>query len=196
MSYRALRVLAMIAVFAGIGLIFAPFSEPQRVVPPQIDKFLAPESDVPSFSLPDLSGRNVSLKSLEGKTVLINFWATWCAPCVAEMPAMENLYNQLKQDNFEIVAISVDSNSARSNLERFVKDKNISFTILHDPSGEVGRKFGVEGIPESFFVDSKGRFIAFPDPVLGAATVRLVSDRPWDSEDFVASVKNVIEASQ
>ena len=131
MSYKALRVPAMIAVFAGIGLIFVPFTEPQRAVQPQVDKFLAPDSDVPSFSLPDLTGRNVSLKSLEGKTVLINFWATWCAPCVAEMPAMENLYNQLKQDNFEIVAISVDSNSARSNLEKFVKDKNISFTILH-----------------------------------------------------------------
>ncbi len=196
MSYKAVRVLAMIAVFTGIGLIFVPFSDPQPVLRTQTDKFIAPESNVPNFSLSDLSDQTVSLKSLQGKTVLINFWATWCAPCVAEMPAMENLYNKLKQDNFEIVAISVDSKSARSNLEKFVKDKNISFTILHDPSGEVGQKFGVEGIPESFFVDTRGRFIAFPDPVLGAATVRLVSDRPWDSEDFIASVRNVIEASE
>jgi len=195
MSNRAVRVLALVVFFTGLGLFFGP-AVSQRSSSTSLASLsvrLKPGSVPEPFTLNDLSGRSVSLESLKGKTVLINFWATWCVPCVAEMPAMENLYRELKQEDFEIVAISLDNKSSRPTLEKFVEDKEISFTILHDHEGKVGSLFGVEGIPESFFLNSAGEFVAFPDPVLGASTVRLVSDRPWDSKEFVASVKTILE---
>jgi len=104
------------------------------------------------FQLPNLNNQLQALP--EGKVLLVNFWATWCPPCRKEVPSMVKVYNKFKDKGFDIVAISVDR--GRSEVEKFVKDKGMNFTVLHDKNSEVAKKYGVFRYPETFIVDKKG----------------------------------------
>jgi len=90
----------------------------------------------PNFSLPDLEGKKVSLTDFKGKVVLLNIWATWCAPCVEEMPSMEKLYQELKGEDFELLAISVDESGAEA-VKPFLEKLKIGFPVLLDTKGEI-----------------------------------------------------------
>jgi len=110
----------------------------------------------PSFSLQDLNGKLVSLADFKGKVILLNFWASWCAPCKREIPSLIRLYQLRKDRNFEILAVSVDRTSV-SKIVTFVAENQMSFPVLMDPQGEVGNgKYWVRAIPTSFLVDKKG----------------------------------------
>ena len=109
----------------------------------------------PDFSFPGLDGKMVSLSDYRGKVVLVNIWATWCPPCVAEMPSMEKLYNKLKGQNFEILAVSIDAPGLKA-VAPFMKKANLTFPALIDPEGSIRAAYGVTGVPESFIVDKQG----------------------------------------
>ena len=109
----------------------------------------------PNFTLKDLNGRPVSLSDHKGKVVLVNIWATWCPPCVAETPSIDKLYKMLKDENFELMAVSIDENGKNA-VESFMKKKNLSFPVLLDPDGRVAGLYGTTGVPESFIVRKDG----------------------------------------
>ncbi|MCK4224276.1 MAG: TlpA family protein disulfide reductase [candidate division Zixibacteria bacterium] len=109
----------------------------------------------PNFTLPDLGGTQISLGDFKGKVVLLNFWATWCAPCKMEIPSLERLYQLRKDKGFEILAVSVDRTSL-SKVASFVADYQMSFPVLADQRGEVGRRYWAKAIPTSFLLDKKG----------------------------------------
>ncbi len=104
------------------------------------------------FALKDLAGRTVRLADQKGKTVFLNFWASWCPPCREEMPSIERLHRRLKGRDFVILAVSLD----RSDIRSFVEEGKYSFTILLDPQSEVARNYGVTAIPTTFIVDKNG----------------------------------------
>jgi peroxiredoxin len=108
----------------------------------------------PGFDLPRLSGGRLQLASLRGQVVLVNFWATWCAPCVAEMPSLQKLHEALGAHGLAVVGISIDEE--RGELERFVRDHGLTFPVLHDASGAVASAWGVQGYPETFVLDAAG----------------------------------------
>jgi peroxiredoxin len=110
---------------------------------------------VPDFTFPDLGGQEVSLSDHRGKVVLVNIWATWCSPCREEMPSMQRLYDKFKGENFEILAVSIDS-TGREAVAPFVRKLNLAFHALLDPIGDVKPLYGVTGVPESFIVDKEG----------------------------------------
>src|SRR3972149_5892267 len=89
----------------------------------------------PDFVLPDLSGKMVKLSDYRGKVVFLNFWATWCKPCEEEMPSMSVMYEVLKKQNFEILALSVDTEGPDV-VESFAKKYELKFPILHDRKGK------------------------------------------------------------
>jgi thiol-disulfide isomerase/thioredoxin len=93
-----------------------------------------------------------------GQVVLINFWATWCPPCREEMPALERLYRQHKEQGLELVAISIDSDPAV--VSPYVKASKLTFPIALDPKAEVANKYGVRALPSSFVVDRQGTMTA------------------------------------
>ena len=135
----------------------------------------------PAFELPTLAGdRSIALGDLRGRVALVNFWATWCKPCEEEMPAMQRLYEALRGDGFELVAISVDE--SRDDVVGFQERLQVGFPILLDPSQSTSRLYQTTGFPESLLVDAEGRIVE-----------RYVGPREWDHPDYVARVRRLME---
>lgn len=109
----------------------------------------------PDFQLTDTSGAVRSLSAEQGKVVLVNFWATWCPPCKAEMPSMEELYQLKDQDNFEIFAINTDDNGPTI-MPAFLQENPHSFPILFDSEFQARNLYGVSMLPVTFVVDKNG----------------------------------------
>ncbi len=113
----------------------------------------------PDFVLPELSGASTRLSDHRGKVVLVNFWATWCTPCRAEMPSMEKLYQAHRGRGLVILAISGDR-TRRQVVESFVQELGLTFPILLDPGGEVFAQYSVPGLPTSYLLDRQGRIVS------------------------------------
>ena len=107
------------------------------------------------FQLTDLNGTPHSLRQYRGKIVLMNFWATWCKPCTMEMPAMQTIYDKLKDKGFMVLAINELEDEAKVN--EHVKAYGHTFTVLMDRDNKVANQFGVFGLPVSVFIDQQGK---------------------------------------
>ncbi len=118
----------------------------------------------PDFTLTSLDGENVTLSELRGKKVVLNFWATWCSPCKAEMPHMQNYYEQYaKKDNVEIIAVNltkaerdVTVDAKVDSVMTFRDSFNLTFPILLDPKNSAGLDYQILTIPTTYFIDSNG----------------------------------------
>ncbi len=109
----------------------------------------------PDFELEDTEGNLVSLSALRGKVVMVNFWATWCPPCIEEMPSMEKLNEIMGGDDFVMLAVNTEKNG-RSVVPEFLKKTPHSFTILYDDKGVVQKNYGVYKFPESYIIRKDG----------------------------------------
>ncbi len=107
----------------------------------------------PAFTLTNLAGKQVSLADYKGKPLLINIWATWCAPCVAELPELQNLYNHRKDS---LTLLEINYKEPHDTVDAFIKKNEYSMEVLLDEKGDVGRDYQMFGLPTSYFVDSNG----------------------------------------
>ncbi|NQX63980.1 cytochrome c biogenesis protein CcdA [Paenibacillus qinlingensis] len=107
------------------------------------------------FTVTDLHGQRVTLSDLKGKNVYINFWATWCKWCIKEMPDMEKVYHDYKDDN--IVILAVDVGESQDKVSQYLKEHPYSFRIVLDPDKKVTQAYKLRSIPVSIFVDKQGR---------------------------------------
>ncbi|WP_153720638.1 redoxin domain-containing protein [Sporosarcina cascadiensis] len=117
-------------------------------------------SPAPDFTLETLAGETVTLSELKGKKVILNFWATWCPPCKAEMPHMESFYSKLtEEDQVELIAVNVTESEKLgiSEVENFVESYKLSFPIPLDETAQVTHTYGVFSMPTTFMIDTKGR---------------------------------------
>jgi len=105
-------------------------------------------------TLPDLSGKMVSISQFKGRPLIVNFWASWCSPCIAEMPEFEKIYSTWKGKGLEILAINLKE--SKDIAGEFMQKNGYSFRTLLDESGEASEKFQVFGLPTTFFIDDKG----------------------------------------
>ena len=118
----------------------------------------------PDFTAVTLEGEPVSLSDYKGRVVMVNIWATWCAPCREEMPSMQRLYEDFGDTDFEILAVSVDSRigeinstgQAGGDLGQFASDMGLTFPILHDAEALISRIYQTTGVPETFVVGRDG----------------------------------------
>jgi peroxiredoxin len=133
----------------------------------------------PDFTVKRLDGTEVSLASLKGKVVMVNFWATWCPPCRGEMPDIEKLYAKTKGLPFEILAIS--SQESSGTVSGFLKSNKYTFPIYLDSSGSVSRKYGISAIPTTYIIDAEGKMVA-----------RMVGAYDYDSAAFESAIKALI----
>lgn len=110
------------------------------------------------FKLKDLNGREFSLSELKGKRVFLNFWATWCPPCRAEMPEIEQLYQETK--NSDLVIIAVEIGGPLDTVKAFISQNKYNFKVLLDSDKSVAEQYGISSIPTSFFIDKDGYIAA------------------------------------
>jgi len=136
----------------------------------------------PNFTLPGLGGKMVSLSDYKGHVVLINIWATWCPPCVDEMPSMQKLYQALKDENFEILAVSIDALGEKA-VAPFMKKYNLSFPALMDPDGTIKTLYQATGVPESFIIDKDGILIE-----------KIIGPRNWAAPEVVRFFRDLIRS--
>jgi len=141
----------------------------------------------PAYAAVSLDGDTVRLEDLRGRVVLLNVWATWCKPCVKEMPALQRLHQRLHPEGLSVVAVSVDNaalmlGDADGDVRGFVEEYGITFTILLDPESRVESTFRVTGLPMTFVIDREG---VLREKVLGA--------REWDDTGSVASLRTLLE---
>lgn len=108
----------------------------------------------PDFTVTDLEGRAVSLSDFRGQPVMINFWATWCKPCVLEMPMFVSAYERYKDEGFVVLAVNVQEPVA--DVEPFARERGLSMPVVLDEDGHVSTIYRVRGLPSTFFVDAQG----------------------------------------
>jgi len=134
----------------------------------------------PDFALERLAdGASVRLSELRGRVVLVSFWATWCAPCEQEMPALERLYRELREEGFELLAVSVDTDAEA--VRAFQERLGISFPILLDPEQRVAREYQTFRFPESLLVDRDGRVVE-----------RYVGAKEWDAAAYLDRIRRLL----
>ncbi len=146
-------------------------------------------SVAPEFRLASLGGGEVSLSEQRGKVVLVNVWATWCGPCLQEMPSMQRMYQALEGQDFEILAVSVDAPFGENDvlgrpggdLDAFAEDLGLTFPILHDPSGDIMQQYQTTGVPESFLVG--------PD---GIIVKKVAGPTEWDAKENLELVRRLL----
>lgn len=151
-SRAAAAIGAAFLLAAGSALATADFK-----AVPKLEE-MKDRSAAPDFTLSDPAGKKVSLKDYRGKIVFLNFWASWCSPCRAEMPGMDRLYREFKDKGLEMLAVNVKDK--RDDALRFMKELKISYPVAMDPEGEVGLLYGAWGMPTTYLIDRKGQVLA------------------------------------
>ncbi|WP_347332699.1 TlpA family protein disulfide reductase [Marinimicrobium locisalis] len=108
----------------------------------------------PDFTLKSESGENIRLEEQRGKVVMINFWASWCAPCRKEMPLLDELYDRYKDAGFTLFGVNVEQDPEAA--KKFLENVGVSFPILYDPESDVSRTYQVSAMPTTVMVDRDG----------------------------------------
>jgi len=108
----------------------------------------------PDFQLPNLEGQSISLSDFRGEPVLVNFWASWCGPCIYEMPFIQEVYEEWSASG--LVVLAINKGESLSTAKDFMQSGNYSFPVLLDISQDVALEYNIWGIPTTFFIDKDG----------------------------------------
>jgi len=168
-----LIIFSLLCLLSTIAQAATPLSDISVI--PEVSRQSAPD-----FNIENLRGGDTGLADYNGKVVLLNFWATWCMPCRAEMPSMEALSKKYQEQGFVVVGISNDEGS-KKRVETFTKILDLSFPILLDPEGEVNDLYKVSNMPTSFLIDRNGKIIS-----------RIVGSDDWMSQDAIRLVEGLL----
>ncbi len=138
-----------------------------------------PPAATKDFTAPAPGGGQVRLASYRGKVVLLNFWATWCPPCLVEMPAMERLHGRLRDKGFVVLAISLDADEGA--VPPFLKEHGFTFPVGLDSRQRLAALYGVRALPSTFLLDRKGRIVA-----------QALGPREWDGPAALAVIDTLL----
>jgi cytochrome c biogenesis protein CcmG, thiol:disulfide interchange protein DsbE len=133
----------------------------------------------PAFTVTTDSGRNVSLDKFGGKLLVLNFWATWCPPCVEEIPSLDRLQQELGPKGLVVLAVSVDKNDEK--YKRFVQTVKPSFDTVRDPKGTLSVQYGTFKFPETYIINAEGKVVD-----------KLVGPRDWTSAEVFGKLKTML----
>ena len=127
----------------------------------------------------DMEGKAVDLKHLQGRVLVVNFWATWCGPCRDEMPSLQRLREKLDGRSFDVLAVNYGE--SREKVSQFLGRENVVLPVLLDPEMETAKAWGVGGLPMTFLVDAKGR-----------VRYSVFGERDWSGGDSLALVEKLL----
>lgn len=149
------RIFYAVILVAGLAWIFVSAdragTSTAGEIPAPREGFLAPD-----FSLNTPDGATFTLSNLRGQPVLVNLWATWCPPCRAEMPAIQKLYDEYKDQGFVVLAVNMTYQDNPSAVAPFMQNNGLNFPILLEETGKVAEKYELRSLPSSFFIDRNG----------------------------------------
>lgn len=173
------RGLWLLAAFAGIALLWLGRGD---YTPADAGRI------APAYRAPSIDGDTVDLADLRGSVVILNVWATWCRPCVAEMPALQRLHEQLGPDGLSIVAVSVDNaalvmGDPAAAVRSFVREYGITFPVLLDPETRIESAYPVAGLPVTYIIDRDGRI-----------RERVLGPRAWDEPRYTTEFRQLLES--
>jgi len=126
------------------------------------------------FTLPSLNGTRFTLSEHKGKVIFLNFWATWCPPCRAEMPSMEALYQKFKDKEFDMIAVNIQENN--NDVSAFMRQLNLTFPVVMDSRGLVSGMYAIRSIPTTFIIDKRGLVVG-----------RVIGAIDWNSPAVIAA---------
>jgi peroxiredoxin len=132
----------------------------------------------PDFTLPALTQGSLSLHDFGRQVVVLNFWATWCPPCVEETPSLEKFAEQMRLQGVAVMGVSVDQDVAA--LQAFAAEQHLSFPIVRDPSRSVANRYGTFQFPETYIIDQEGR-----------VAEKLIGPMDWQDPRIIAFVKEL-----
>lgn len=174
-------VIGGVFVF-GFAWALRPAIEQQKAAPCKNMRPEARTGAAPDFTVEDLEGNPVSLADLRGKFVVLNFWATWCEPCITEWPQVSLLADRLA-DRDDVVVVAMSINEDKSDIEPFLQQMSLTGTkvkVLWDPTQSVQKLYGTTQIPDTYFIDESGQLVhAF------------INVRPWGTPDALQCLDSV-----
>lgn len=183
------KYIALFVTLFVVGLLFFFehfYEEPISLSDVQVEeKFDEEKSSVgylaPQFTLRNKDGNYVSLESLKGQVVVLNFWATWCVPCRIEMPSFENLYRRYRSEGLTVLAVSLDK-GADQKVRDFAEEYQLSFPVLIDSEGKVEKLYPSISIPFTFVIDKSGRVVA-----------RVDGAKNWESDETFEAIEHLLK---
>ena len=172
-EFRSSRLLCMMLLLVQINLALGEV--PLVAAPP-------PKTQIEGLDLSgtfyDSTGEKIFLTDDKGRVMFLNFWATWCRPCRAEMPAMAELYERFEQDGLSMFAVTEEP---IEHVQSYLSNRRYPFTILHDTNGQLTKRFQVRGLPTTFILDKK-RQVLYSQ--MGGAS--------WDAPDVIELFQNAL----
>jgi DsbE subfamily thiol:disulfide oxidoreductase len=165
MNRNAWRVLSALILAGGLGWAYATRPQSGAAAPAVASTRVG--APAPEIALPMLSGETRTLADLRGQVVILNFWATWCGPCRAEMPALAEIQTQYASRG--VIVIGVNQREDAGSIRRYLDSIGVDFPIALDPTGESNRQYRVLGLPTTYLIDRQG---LIRDAVFGGPMAR------------------------
>ena len=172
----AWRGLAVVVVWALLSPTLSPAAPAGAA---RLDEPSRPVAAL-DFAAMTLDGKSVRMSELKGKVVFLNFWATWCVPCKAEMPAMERVHQELRGQPFRMLAVNLQEEPAA--IRKFVEELGLTFDVVLDPTGEITQSYGVNNLPLTFLIDKRSKIVA-----------RALGERPWHQPSYMSYLRGLLQ---
>jgi len=166
------RILLGLVLVLGVSLAW--------VVKGSLDDHIVRIGDTaPSFTVKTETGRTITPANFGGKLLVLNFWASWCQPCLQEVPSLEVFSRQFAPEGVVVLGVSVDKNE---NLYRqFLKQFPVTFQVARDPSWDIAANYGTFQLPETYIIDSSGKVVQ-----------KVIAAQNWMNPEFVQSIKKML----
>ncbi len=143
------------------------------------DRVIHVGDTAPEFSVQTNAGLTVSRSNFGGRLLVLNFWATWCAPCVREMSSLDQFQKQLKGDGVVVLGINVDEEE--ESYRAFLKRTGLSFLTAHDPAAKISSEFGTYRYPETYLIDARGKVLQ-----------KIIGPTDWADPRMISYVKSLL----
>lgn len=149
------------------------------VVDAMRERIVEAGDSAPNFSITTDTGRTITRSDFGGKLLVLNFWATWCPPCIEEIPSLDRLQKNFAGSGLVVLGVSVDTNQKL--YEDFLRRDRVSFQTARDPESNISASYGTFKYPETYIIDQKGRVVA-----------KIIGSRDWTSPDMVNMIKSLL----